>query len=116
MTGITATVPPVAAFAIEGGTLARAVLSLHRPDEWPEVLSVSQVADLLQAGRQTIRDAINAGEIGAVRIGGHQYRIPAESVWPLVPVEIREQWPEGRWRDAMADIGSSDTQEGEPNG
>jgi excisionase family DNA binding protein len=80
-----------------GGVLPRAALSLHRPDEWPEVLSVSQVANLLALGRGAVVAAIDRGELSAVAIGG-QYRIAAESVWRLVPAEIRANWPEGRWR------------------
>ncbi len=74
-----------------------AALSLHRPDEWPEVLSVSQVAQLLAIGRAAVIAAIERGELSAVAIGG-QYRIAAESVWRLVPDEIRANWPDGRWR------------------
>ena len=73
-----------------------AALSLHKPDEWPEVLSVSQVAQLLAIGRAAVIAAIERGELSAVAIGG-QYRIAAESVWRLVPQEIRANWPEGRW-------------------
>ena len=72
-------------------------LSLHRPDEWPEVLSVTQVAELFAVGGAAVRAAIRRGELSAVAVGG-QYRIAAESVWRLVPAEIRAQWPDGRWR------------------
>jgi excisionase family DNA binding protein len=61
------------------------------------VLSVSQVAQLLAIGRAAVIAAIERGELSAVAIGG-QYRIAAESVWRLVPGEIRANWPEGRWR------------------
>ena len=71
-------------------------LSLHRPDEWPEVLSVTQVADLFAVGSAAVRAGIRRGELSAVALGG-QYRIAAESVWRLVPPEIRAQWPDGRW-------------------
>ena len=71
-------------------------LSLHRPDEWPEVLSVTQVADLFAVGPAAVRAGIRRGELSAVALGG-QYRIAAESVWRLVPPEIRAQWPDGRW-------------------
>ena len=77
--------------------MAKADLSLHRPDEWPEVLSVSQVAELLAIGRAAVIAAIERGELSAIAIGG-QYRIAAESVWRLVPTEIRANWPDGRWR------------------
>ncbi len=77
--------------------MAKADLSLHRPNEWPEVLSVSQVAQLLAIGRAAVIAAIERDELSAVAIGG-QYRIAAESVWRLVPEEIRAKWPEGRWR------------------
>jgi excisionase family DNA binding protein len=77
--------------------LAKADLSLHRPNEWPEVLSVSQVAQLLAIGRAAVIAAIERDELSAVAIGG-QYRIAAESVWRLVPEEIRANWPDGRWR------------------
>ena len=86
------------AFATRNGvTLARAALSLHRPDEWPEVLSVAQVADLLSVGRRAVISAIERGDLSAIAFGG-QYRIAAESVWDLVPPKIRADWPEGRWR------------------
>jgi excisionase family DNA binding protein len=87
----------VAFATLNGDTLASPALSLHRPDEWPEVLSVTQVADLLAVGRRAVTAAIERGELSAVAIGG-QYRIAAESVWRLVPPEIRANWPEGRWR------------------
>jgi excisionase family DNA binding protein len=61
------------------------------------VLSVAQVAQLLAIGRAAVISAIERGELSAVAIGG-QYRIAAESVWRLVPTEIRAKWPEGRWR------------------
>jgi hypothetical protein len=60
------------------------------------VLSVSQVSSLLAIGRAAVISAIERGE-SAIAIGG-QYRIAAESVWRLVPEEIRATWPEGRWR------------------
>jgi excisionase family DNA binding protein len=77
--------------------LAKTDLSLHKPNEWPEVLSVAQVAQLLSIGRAAVIAAIERGELSAVAIGG-QYRIAAESVWRLVPAEIRAGWPNGRWR------------------
>lgn len=77
--------------------MPRADLSLHRPDEWPEVLSVTQVAQLLSIGRAAVISGIERNELSAIAIGG-QYRIAAESVWRLVPEEIRANWPEGRWR------------------
>lgn len=77
--------------------MPRPALSLHRPDEWPEVLSVSQVSNLLAIGRAAVIAAIERGELSAIAIGG-QYRIAAESVWRMVPEEIRANWPEGRWR------------------
>ena len=61
------------------------------------MLSVSQVAQLLAIGRAAVIAAIERGELSAVAIGG-QCRIAAESVWRLVPEEIRANWPEGRWR------------------
>ena len=83
---------------LNGGTLARSALSLHRPDEWPEVLSVVQVAELLSIGRQAVVAMIERGDLSGVAVGG-QNRIAAESVWPLVPPAIRAKWPEGRWRE-----------------
>jgi excisionase family DNA binding protein len=77
--------------------LPRAALSLHRPDEWPEVLSVTQVAQLLAVGRAAVISAIERNELSGIAFGG-QYRIAAESVWRIVPEEIRADWPEGRWR------------------
>ena len=58
---------------------------------------MTQVSNLLSIGRSAVVAAIERGELSAIAIGG-QYRIAAESVWRLVPAEIRARWPEGRWR------------------
>ena len=59
---------------LNGGTLARSALSLHRPDEWPEVLSVAQVAELLSVGRQAVVAGIERGDLSGVAIGVHAVR------------------------------------------
>ena len=45
-------------------------LSLHRPDEWPEVLSVTQVADLFAVGPAAVRAGIRRGELSALYFFG----------------------------------------------
>ena len=73
-------------------------LSLYRPEEWPEVLSVAQVAHLLSVHPNVVRRTISRKELDGVLVGG-QWRIAAASVWPLVPVSIRANWPEGPWNE-----------------
>ena len=66
------------------------------------MLSVTEVSNLLSIGRSAVVAAIERGELSGIAIGG-QYRIAAESVWRLVPAEIRAGWPEGRWRQDEPD-------------
>jgi excisionase family DNA binding protein len=73
-------------------------LSLHRPEQWPEVLSVAQVASLLSISPSVVRRAITHKQLDGVLVGG-QWRIAAPSVWPLVPASIRAHWPEGPWNE-----------------
>ena len=75
-----------------------AALSIHDPQDWPVVLTTSQVADLLLVDRQTILAMIKRGDLPASRVG-KPYRIAPEDVWPLVPPGIRDRWPAGPWRD-----------------
>jgi excisionase family DNA binding protein len=72
------------------------LLSLYRPEEWPEVLSVTQVAELLSITPSVVRRAIGTKQLDGVVVGG-QWRIAAPSVWPLVPASIRARWREGPW-------------------
>ena len=44
-------------------------------DQLPLVLTVSQVARVLNLGRDTTYGLIRAGDIHSVRVG-HQYRVP----------------------------------------
>jgi excisionase family DNA binding protein len=74
-------------------------LDIHKPQDWPALLSTAQVGALLLVGRGMILRLIERGEMTGVRIG-NRWRIPAEAVWPFVPKEIRARWPdEGPWRD-----------------
>lgn len=43
--------------------------------DYPDVLTVYQVADILQVEHHTVRKLIHAGDIQAVKLGCH-YRIP----------------------------------------
>ncbi len=72
-------------------------LSPHAPQDWPAILTTTQVALLLVVNDQTIRTMIERGELPAARVG-KQWRIAAEDVWPFVPPGIRATWPQGRWR------------------
>ena len=73
-----------------------APLSLHHPEDWPEVLTTAQVAGLLSVDRQTILTLLSRGKMRGVRVG-KPWRIAAEDVWPFVPPGIRERWPQGPW-------------------
>ena len=73
-------------------------LSLHRPQDWPPVLTTTQVAALLSVDRQTILAMLRRGDLKGVRVG-KPWRIAPEDVWPFVPPGIRARWPEGPWHD-----------------
>jgi excisionase family DNA binding protein len=76
-------------------------LSLHAPQDWPELLSPQDVAGLLRIATGTVARWCETGQIEAVRVG-RRWRIPPEAVWPLVPPSIRAQWPAGPWRGVDA--------------
>jgi excisionase family DNA binding protein len=71
---------------------------VRAPQDWPSVLSVTQVADLLGVHRETVLKMIDRRELPAVRVG-KLWRIAPEDVWPFVPPGIRARWPDGPWRD-----------------
>lgn len=73
-------------------------LSVDEPQDWPVVLSVTQVADLLGVHRGTILKMIDRRELPATRVG-KLWRIAPEDLWPLLPRRIRGRWPDGPWRD-----------------
>jgi excisionase family DNA binding protein len=76
-------------------------LSLYEPQNWPELLSASQVAQLLHIAHTTVGRWCEDGTIEAVQLGRDRgvWRIPREAVWPLVPPSIRVSWPEGPWKE-----------------
>jgi excisionase family DNA binding protein len=74
-------------------------LSLRNPQDWPPLLTVTQVAELLLLNRQTVLAMIDRKELPAVK-AGKRWRIAPEDVWPFVPSGIRARWPEGPWRDS----------------
>ncbi len=76
-------------------------LSIHKPQDWPAVLTSGQVAEILVLHRQTIQSMITRGELPAVK-AGKLWRIAPEDVWPFVPPGIRARWPDGPWRSADA--------------
>jgi excisionase family DNA binding protein len=73
-----------------------AQLDAHNPEDWPAVLSTTQVARLLGVHRDTVLNWCNHGTLAATRPGS-QWRIAAEDVWPLMPPGIRATWSPGRW-------------------
>ena len=73
-------------------------LRLSRPDKWPELLSTSEVGELLRIAPNTIAGWCEKGRLECVRIG-REWRIPADAVWPYVPPSIRARWPDGPWKD-----------------
>jgi excisionase family DNA binding protein len=76
-------------------------LSLYEPQDWPEMLSASQVAGLLHLAHTTVGRWCEDGTIEAVKLGRVRgvWRIPREAVWPLVPPSIRASWPDGPWKE-----------------
>ena len=77
-------------------------LSLYEPQNWPELLSASQVAQLLHIAHTTVGRWCEEGTIEGVQIGRGSrgiWRIPREAVWPLVPPSIRASWPDGPWKE-----------------
>ena len=83
-------------------------LSLHAPQEWPELLSPQDVATLMRIATGTVARWCETGQIEAVRVG-RRWRIPPQAVWPLVPPSIRAQWPDGPWRTPDEADSSQDT-------
>jgi len=73
-------------------------LSIHRPQDWPALLSIRQVADMLNVNYQTIHSLVLREKLPGVRVG-KIWRVAAEDVWPFVPPSIRAQWPDGPWRE-----------------
>ena len=73
-------------------------LSLHAPENWPEVLTTTQVAELLAIDRQTVLRMIHRDELPASRVG-KVWRIAPEDIWPFVPPGIRARWPDGPWTE-----------------
>ena len=54
--------------------------------EWPELVTVSEVARLLRLSTMTIYRLIDRGELDATRPGGRTIRIHADSVRRLLEV------------------------------
>jgi len=52
-------------------------------DELPLVLSVPQVAEILEIGRNTAYDLVRCGEIRSIRIG-RQIKIPKDALIELL--------------------------------
>lgn len=52
----------------------------------PELMTVTEVAQVLRMSSQAIRDMIKRGEINAVRVG-RQYRIPRSEVERITTIE-----------------------------
>lgn len=75
-----------------------APLDVHKPEDWPAVLSTGQVARLAGLHRDTVLDWCDRGILAATK-PGTQWRIAAEDVWRLVPPGIRATWSPGPWCD-----------------
>ena len=78
-------------------------LSLYAPQDWPDLLTPTEVADLLRLTRTTVTQWCVRGTIDATQLGGKSWRIPTLAVWPLVPELIRNTWPDGPWKHAASD-------------
>jgi excisionase family DNA binding protein len=77
---------------------SRPPLSIHKPEEWPALLTAAQVAELLSVSKGLILRMLKRDELHGVMIG-NTWRLAAEAVWPFVPREIRARWPAGPWHE-----------------
>ena len=59
---------------------------LESEKQLPELMTVTEVAQVLRMSSQAIRDMIKRGEINAVRVG-RQYRIPRSEVERITAME-----------------------------
>jgi excisionase family DNA binding protein len=59
---------------------------LESEKQLPELMTVTEVAQVLRMSSQAIRDMIKRGEINAVRVG-RQYRIPRSEVERITAIE-----------------------------
>ena len=75
-----------------------APLDVHKPEDWPAVLTTTQVAHLLGVHRDTVLVWCARGALAASRVGT-RWRIAAEDIWPLVPPGIRATWTPGPWSE-----------------
>jgi excisionase family DNA binding protein len=75
-----------------------APLDIHRPEDWPAMLSTGQVARLLGVHRDTVLVWCDRGTLAAAKIGT-RWRVAAEDIWPLIPPGIRATWSSGPWCD-----------------
>jgi excisionase family DNA binding protein len=73
-------------------------LSLRKPQDWPSVLTTTQIRRAAVGQRQTVLRMIARRELPASRVG-KLWRIAPEDVWPFVPPGIRARWPDGPWRE-----------------
>ena len=64
------------------------------------MLTVAQVAQLLQVAPPVVRREIKKGRISATMIGG-EFRIASAGMWEVAGKDpaITAQWPAGPWRD-----------------
>jgi excisionase family DNA binding protein len=53
--------------------------TVHRPPDYPNVLTVEEFAEVFKISPEAVRNLIRRGEIQAIRIG-KQYRIPQQIV------------------------------------
>ncbi len=81
-----------------GDDRTMASYSIHRPENWPAVLTSGEAAAILGLNRQTIQSMIARGELPAVK-AGKLWRIAPEDIWQFVPPGIRSRWPAGPWHE-----------------
>ena len=56
-----------------------------RPDEWPALLTVSEIAIMAQVSRMTIYRMVHAGELPTLRVGG-SFRVPADAAREYIAI------------------------------
>jgi excisionase family DNA binding protein len=73
-------------------------LDPYRPDHWPVLITAAEIAEMLRVEQNTVSTWCNTGRLDGTKVG-REWRIPAEAVWPLLPLTIRQRWPDGPWRE-----------------
>ena len=83
-------------------------LNIAHPEEWPELMTADEVAELLRFSRTRIQKWCASGDLEASRIGT-QWRIPRIAVWRMMPRSTIVGWGEGPWQVVLQERGPDAT-------